>query len=95
MGTDRRTKPKAIYSEYLKHPKWIERTFDIKERDDFCCQHCHTYLHRLPKGCPLDVHHIQYIPGRMPWEYTDDLLITLCRKCHSAVHVAQNIGGGF
>ena len=93
MGTARTTKTQAIYREYLKHPKWIERAFEIKERDNFCCQECHTYIHALSKDCPLDVHHKQYIPNRMPWEYPDDLLITLCRSCHDGIHMADSFGG--
>ena len=89
----RLTKSQAVYREYLKHPKWIEKAFEIKERDNFCCQECHAYINGLENGNYLDVHHIQYLPSRMPWEYPNDLLITLCRRCHKAVHLAENIGG--
>lgn len=30
------------------------------------------------------MHHLGYISGADPWQYPDDLLITLCETCHSA-----------
>lgn len=34
----------------------------------------------------LQVHHKNYIAGRMPWEYGMDDLITICRGCHAMEH---------
>lgn len=31
----------------------------------------------------LHVHHKYYEPGKKPWEYPDEALITLCESCHS------------
>jgi len=30
----------------------------------------------------MEVHHLDYINGLDPWEYTPDMLITLCEVCH-------------
>ena len=31
----------------------------------------------------LNVHHRGYLPGRKPWEYHDQCLVTLCETCHA------------
>lgn len=46
------------------------------ERDNFTCQHCGS------KEKELQVHHKAYKKGLKPWEYPDDMLITLCSDCH-------------
>jgi 5-methylcytosine-specific restriction endonuclease McrA len=66
------------YSEKLKDPRWQKRKTSILQRDNFQCQE---------KSClsthkTLHVHHLDYIPGIEPWEYPDDMLITLCFECH-------------
>lgn len=38
------------------------------------------------KAYSLHVHHKLYIVGKLPWEYTDDDLITLCNWCHWDFH---------
>lgn len=34
----------------------------------------------------LQVHHKKYIQERMPWEYAEEDLITLCNECHNIYH---------
>jgi hypothetical protein len=34
----------------------------------------------------LNVHHKRYIPHKLPWEYADEDLRTLCAECHAATH---------
>ena len=46
------------------------------ERDKFKCQNC------FHDDITLNVHHLVYIKGRLPWEYPDKYLITLCIECH-------------
>lgn|SRR5690554_440982 len=64
------------YSEYLKSPYWQKRRLEIFERDDFKCRFCGDSCSQL------HVHHTVYLPEKMPWEYPDDYLISLCYKCH-------------
>ena len=40
------------------------------------CQNCFN------SESTLMVHHRIYISGQEPWDYDDDLLITLCEDCH-------------
>lgn len=34
----------------------------------------------------LQVHHNYYLLGKLPWEYEDDALVTLCNWCHTEFH---------
>jgi hypothetical protein len=71
---------KSDYFEKLKHPKWQERRLSIMRRDEFKCVSCND------RESQLNVHHAYYVSGRMPWEYPDFSLCTLCRNCHSQKH---------
>lgn len=67
----------ATYSEKLKDPRWQKKRLEIFEMDKWYCQSC------LSKDKTLHVHHIDYLPGREPWEYDDKYLMTLCADCHA------------
>ncbi len=41
----------------------------------------------LFKLTPLNIHHNYYLLGKRPWEYNDDVLITLCSQCHQKRHL--------
>jgi len=43
------------------------------------------------KNQTLHVHHTKYIKGKMPWEYEDSDLISLCNLCHYNLHSTQSI----
>lgn len=64
------------YSEKLKDPRWQKKRLEILERDKWTCRICEDTTSTLV------VHHRDYLPGKEPWEYPDDLLITLCEDCH-------------
>lgn len=51
----------------------------ILERDNFSCKLCGNTKLRL------DIHHHLYEPDKEPWEYSDDVLETYCKKCHTVV----------
>lgn len=65
------------YSEKLQHPQWQKKRLEIMSRDGFQCINCSS------QTSTLTVHHFYYISGRMPWEYPDQSMVTLCRDCHS------------
>lgn len=67
------------YEDQLKDSRWILLRQRIIERDFRVCQHCLS-------GKNLNVHHKEYIEGRLAWEYADWYLITLCMKCHKEWH---------
>ena len=39
----------------------------------------------------FDVHHLHYIKGRLPWEYENNALISVCRDCHVEIHRTETI----
>lgn len=68
-------------SEQYKHPLWEIKSKEIKLRDGDACVICDDSLHRL------DVHHICYLPDLLLWEYDNELMITVCRKCHDKLNL--------
>lgn len=64
------------YSEKLKDPLWQRKRLFILTRDAFKCQMCGD------DKSTVHVHHRHYLPAREPWDYPDDLLVTLCENCH-------------
>ncbi|MDM1409070.1 hypothetical protein, partial [Myroides sp. DF42-4-2] len=39
----------------------------------------------------LHVHHKYYIKDKLPWDYLDDALTTLCHGCHQGIHDVEEI----
>lgn len=77
---------KKSYRELLLDPRWQRRRLDILTRDDWTCRDCES------KEKTLHVHHTVYQKGRLPWEYDDDQLVTLCAECHEqGTHAKQRI----
>lgn len=68
------------YSEKLKDPNWQRKRLEILQRDNFRCRACES------KTKTLHVHHSYYIKNRDPWDYDDNVLLTLCEDCHSKVN---------
>jgi 5-methylcytosine-specific restriction endonuclease McrA len=70
------------YSEKLKDPRWQRRKNGILDRDNYTCQICDSVNKQL------QVHHKYYIHGKEPWDYPDEILITLCVECHEKEGIA-------
>jgi len=68
------------YAAKLEDVRWKLRRLEILERDKFTCQQCEG------GGGTIQVHHLRYEADRDPWDYPDDALITLCRRCHELEH---------
>jgi hypothetical protein len=68
------------YNERLKDPKWQIKRLKIIERDGEKCRTC-------GKESDLQVHHTIYENGKMPWEYEDRFLVTLCDECHNETEI--------
>jgi hypothetical protein len=67
-----------LYWEKLKDPRWQKKRLLIFERDNYTCQKCSD-----TESC-LNVHHLIYLPHTDPWNYDNNLLITLCESCHES-----------
>jgi hypothetical protein len=75
------------YLEKLRSPKWQKKRLEILERDNFTCTDCGD------NESTLNVHHKIYFSGKEPWEYENELLITLCENCHKqeSENIKQNL----
>lgn len=67
---------KNDFFDQYKDPRWQKKRLEIMQRDEFMCQNCYD------EESTLNVHHKYYIHNKKPWEYHDQLLITLCEECH-------------
>ncbi|MBR4052413.1 MAG: HNH endonuclease [Alistipes sp.] len=82
----------SSYGALLFRPEWRAKRDEILRRDDYTCQFC---------GCQerseLQVHHRQYHyiarldQFKLPWEYPDQCLITICKRCHSRGHALYTV----
>ncbi|QEH41807.1 hypothetical protein FW415_13320 [Chitinophaga sp. XS-30] len=78
-------KSHGSYGGLLFHPNWKAKRKEVLTRDMNRCVHCSS-------NKDLQVHHRQYHfiasqqKFRLPWEYPNHLLITLCECCHSKGH---------
>ncbi len=70
---------KMNYDEFLQDPRWLAfRQFVFAVRGHKC-ENCGSVER-------LQVHHVGYKRGLLPWEYTCNDVKVLCRACHSRVH---------
>jgi len=67
---------RRTYNELLKDPRWQKKRLEIMQRDGFQCCLCGD------TESTLNVHHKYYIYKKDPWDYPDELLVTLCEYCH-------------
>lgn len=67
------------YDELLKTPEWAKKRIEILIRDNKECLICKS-------NKKLHVHHRLYKIPRLPWEYKNNCLATLCEKCHKSIH---------
>jgi hypothetical protein len=70
------TPMKKSYSEWLRDPRWQKKRLEIMQRDGFACRSCSSTT------ATLNVHHNYYERRRLPWEYNESALVTLCEDCH-------------
>lgn len=72
------------YAKKLTDPRWQRKRLEVFERDNFTCVFCKS------KDKELHVHHLEYFGQIEPWEYSLDLMQTLCQECHKK----ENARGG-
>lgn len=77
---------KEQWEKWLKEKDWDIKRIEILMRDNWKCQ---------VSGCGaridnIQVHHLYYIQGLKPWEYSNDCLTSLCGKHHAEYHQKVN-----
>jgi hypothetical protein len=65
--------------------EWADRRETILFRDRHTCLNCHRGSAQLGR-IPLIPHHLYYIEGRLPWDYANDVYVTLCQEYHDTYH---------
>ena len=70
------------FASYYRRTEWKEFRLRILKRDNYICCNCKQQKSERE----LQVHHKQYINGKKIWEYADDDVITLCKKCHAEIY---------
>lgn len=68
------------YTDHLKSPLWQKKRLEILEKAGWRCELCRKQEETL------HVHHLVYKSGHLPWEYSDEELVSLCGGCHGSVH---------
>ena len=63
--------------------RWQQFRDEILDRDFHACVKCGR---SAKDGAILQVHHLKYILGRVPWEYLHSDCTTLCKGCHAVEH---------
>lgn len=82
---DQQPETHGSYGALILHPKWKAKRKEVIERDQFKCVICGSKE-------DLQVHHRQYHyvkatkKFKVPWDYPQHLLISLCSSCHSRGH---------
>ncbi|WP_236888840.1 hypothetical protein [Desulfoluna limicola] len=72
------------YKKLLSDPRWQNKRQKILEALGTKCNRCGSISQ-------LQVHHKEYIPGKMPWEYPLNFFEILCENCHSEEHGNKSI----
>ena len=70
----------GTYKNLLLDPRWQRRRLKRLEAANWQCQQCGD------GSSELQIHHVEYIDGLLPWEYTDSELQCLCDSCHKDEH---------
>ena len=72
------------YFELMKTEEWKSFREDVLERYKHQCWWCGDTKR-------LNVHHLVYKEGRLPWEYSMNDVRVYCMYCHSALHEYADI----
>src|SRR5260370_4869913 len=78
--------PALHYQPLLRRDEWLGHRREILKRDGYRCRGCgRDQVDAVDHE--LHVHHRYYVQGKLPWEYPDEALITLCKQCHAWVEL--------
>jgi hypothetical protein len=90
------------YSELLSDNQWKIKRLYIINRDKRTCRTCRTQAaigifnmtgagQFFPIPSWIHVHHTYYQENKLPWDYPDESLQTLCASCHSLFHLSNKV----
>lgn len=76
------------YKEKLSDKRWQIKKTAILDRDNWKCTNPKC---KSDDTVQLQVHHLMYLGANDPWDYPDDMLITLCKYCHDAENGREDL----
>jgi hypothetical protein len=87
-------KGETITHDEYDHPSgrfyfWYGKEVTVAFSDDSCDEIPEIIISSKPYW--MEVHHKHYIFNRLPWDYNDDVFITLCNWCHGELHKTQDV----
>jgi 5-methylcytosine-specific restriction endonuclease McrA len=69
------------YKEQLRDRRWQTKRTKILSRDKNECQNSNCKF-RNDHSVLVEVHHLYYLENTLAWDYPDDMLLSLCSRCH-------------
>lgn len=77
-----RRKRKEYYNRLLEDKRWKEFRLKVLSERGCSCEYCgSTEI--------IQIHHTEYVKGRLPWEYDIKDMRVLCKRCHQRIHNIQ------
>jgi 5-methylcytosine-specific restriction enzyme A len=70
-------------NDFYKSKRWKKKREHILIRDEYLCRECQRYGKATPA---TTVHHVIPIEQNKSLKLNSDNLISLCDKCHNAMH---------
>lgn len=67
------------YEELLEQMEWRDFSREMIRRKGGKCEVCEADKN-------LELHHLGYKPGKLPWEYADYEVMAICHSCHGNIH---------
>ena len=71
-----------VYKEQLRDRRWQIKRNAILQRDNNQCQN-NNCLYKHDTSVLIEVHHLFYLENTFAWDYPNDMLLSLCHKCHT------------
>ena len=71
------------HDDFYQSTRWKKKRQSILARDGYQCRECRRYG-RMREA--KEVHHIKHLDEHPERAFDDDNLISLCHRCHNAMH---------
>ena len=75
----KKRKRQKYYENLLKDERWKLFRLKVMSERGCSCEYCGSTE-------TIQIHHTEYIKGRLPWEYDIKDMRVVCRICHQKIH---------
>lgn len=66
------------YAQRLKDPRWQKKRLELLNKAHWTCEECKA----VEPADGLQIYHVFYMLGKLPWEHDDRIMMVLCDGCH-------------